>query len=184
MSPNEIEDVIRAHPSKLVTDVCVGGVSGGRLSDEKNPRAWIVLSEEGKRLGEAETIRLLDEWTKKNLSSYKWVRAGFEVVQEVGFLQSCCLSAAPLTLWRRYPRTRLGKSCGVSCRTSTRRSLRARQSYSLNGIFEKYLSWDSYCTIPIAFSKGRTFNSAMSAAWRAQVSQSTSLLSSLVGQPW
>lgn len=86
VSPTEIEDVIRAHPSKLVSDVCVGGVSGGRLSDEKNPRAWIVLSAEGGRVGEAETIRLLDEWTKKNLSSYKWVRAGFEVVSEVSSL--------------------------------------------------------------------------------------------------
>jgi acyl-CoA synthetase (AMP-forming)/AMP-acid ligase II len=83
VSPTEIEDVIRSHPAKLVTDVCVGGVSEGRISDEKNPRAWIVLSGEGKRLGDAETIRLLDEWTKNNLSSYKWVRAGFEVVDEV-----------------------------------------------------------------------------------------------------
>lgn len=65
VSPTEIENVIRSHPAKFISDVCIGGVPGRRLSDESVPRAWIVLSETGKHMGQAETIRLLDEWTRK-----------------------------------------------------------------------------------------------------------------------
>lgn len=83
VSPTEVEDTLLAHPDKLIVDVCVAGVSGGRTSDEKNPRAWIVLSEEGKRRGADETIKTLDAWVKKNLSSYKWLRGGYEVVDTV-----------------------------------------------------------------------------------------------------
>lgn len=86
MSPTEIEEVISSHPDKLVVDVTVAGVSGGRTSDEKVPRAWIVLSEAGKRLGEAVTIEALTAWTHENLSKYKWLRGGIEVLEEVGNL--------------------------------------------------------------------------------------------------
>ena len=91
VSPTEIEDCIRAHPDKLVVDVCVAGVSGGRTSDEKNPRAWIVLSDSGRQLGLEKTIGILDQWTRQNLSSYKWLRGGYELVDQVGvILQSFC----------------------------------------------------------------------------------------------
>lgn len=83
VSPTEIEDTIREHPERLITDVCVAGVAGGRTRDEKIPRAWIVLSEEGKRRGEQTTIATLDDWVKKNLSRYKWLRGGFEVVDAI-----------------------------------------------------------------------------------------------------
>ena len=83
VSPTEIEDVIRAQPDNLVFDVCVAGVSGGRTSDEKVPRAWIVLSDAGKRVGAEQTLKVLKAWTEKSLSRYKWLRGGWEVVDEV-----------------------------------------------------------------------------------------------------
>ena len=86
VSPTEIEDVIRTHPDKLITDVSVAGVSGGRTSDEKIPRAWLVLSEAGRRLGAEKTIRVLDTWVKQNLSKYKWVRGGYEITDQASDL--------------------------------------------------------------------------------------------------
>ncbi|KAJ3484237.1 hypothetical protein NLI96_g5759 [Meripilus lineatus] len=83
VSPTEIEEVIRSHPGKLVVDVSVAGVSGGRTQDEKVPRAWIVLSEAGIARGEASVAEELNSWVKKNLSPYKWLRGGLEVVQEI-----------------------------------------------------------------------------------------------------
>ena len=97
VSPSEIEDVLHIHPDKLITDVCVGGVSGGRTSDEKVPRAWVVLSDEGRRRGAEEAMTALDSWTKQNLSSYKWLRGGLEVVDAVGFpyfLIDSCMNPA------------------------------------------------------------------------------------------
>lgn len=83
VSPTEIEEVLRMHPDKLLADICVAGVSGGRTSDEKVPRAWVVLSEEGERRGEKESLAALDVWMKENLSKYKWLRGGVEVVDQV-----------------------------------------------------------------------------------------------------
>ncbi|KAI0078256.1 amp dependent CoA ligase [Panus rudis PR-1116 ss-1] len=83
VSPTEIEDVLLAHPDKLISDVCVAGVSGGRTSDEKVPRAWLVLSNEGKKRGEAVVLKELTEWVDKSLSSYKRLRGGIEVVSEI-----------------------------------------------------------------------------------------------------
>ena len=80
-----------AHPKKLVQDVTVAGVSGGRTLDEKIPRAWVVLSREGKKLGAAATIKELEAWHQENLSKYKWLRGGIEVVKEVPLsLPSIC----------------------------------------------------------------------------------------------
>lgn len=86
MSPTEIEDVLRAHPDKLIVDVSVAGVSGGRTSDEKNPRAWLVLSDTGKDLGAEKTVKALDAWIQQNLSKYKWLRGGYEVIDQVSNL--------------------------------------------------------------------------------------------------
>ena len=83
VSPTEIEQVLLAEPRKLITDATVAGVSGGRISDEKIPRAWVVLSSAGRKLGEEATIRELKAWHKDNLSKYKWLRGGIEVVKEV-----------------------------------------------------------------------------------------------------
>ncbi|KAJ7506821.1 hypothetical protein B0H11DRAFT_244508 [Mycena galericulata] len=83
VSPKEIEDVLFAHPDKLISDVTVAGVSGGRTEDEKVPRAWIVLSSAGKKRGAAATIKALEVWHQESLSKYKWLRGGIEVVKEI-----------------------------------------------------------------------------------------------------
>lgn len=72
-----------AHPQKLITDVTVAGVSGGRTLDERVPHAWIVLSHNGRKLGRENVIMALDKWHKENLSRYKWLRGGIEIVAEV-----------------------------------------------------------------------------------------------------
>ena len=126
VSPTEVEDTLLAHPDKLITDVCVAGVSGGRTSDEKNPRAWLVLSDEGKRRGADETIKVLDAWVKKNLSSYKWLRGGYEIVDSVRVFPYS--SKDRLLIDRlRYRRTPLVKSCVVCCRIGTKRSLQLQK---------------------------------------------------------
>jgi len=50
VSPRELEDVLMANPAGLLIDAVVAGVSGGRTSDEKIPRAWVVLSAAAKRM--------------------------------------------------------------------------------------------------------------------------------------
>ena len=72
-----------AQPGGLIEDVTVAGVSGGRTSDERVPRAWIVLSKAGKKKGVAATVKALEEWSQRNLTKLKWLRGGFEVITEV-----------------------------------------------------------------------------------------------------
>ena len=72
-----------AQPDGLITDAAVAGVSGGRTSDEKIPRAWVVLSQAGEKRGSAEIIKVLKEWTQRNLTKQKWLRGGIEIVVEV-----------------------------------------------------------------------------------------------------
>lgn len=83
VSPVEIENILLAHPEKLISDVTVAGVSGGRTADEKVPRAWIVLSETGGQVGEAAVFNALNEWSRSNLSKYKWLRGGIEIIDRV-----------------------------------------------------------------------------------------------------
>lgn len=83
VSPTEIENTIREHPSQLVTDVAVAGVEGERLPDELVPRAWVVLSSTGKQRGIKTVLTALDEWTRSRLSKHKWLRGGLQVVDEV-----------------------------------------------------------------------------------------------------
>lgn len=54
-----------------------------RLSDEPVPRAWVVLTEEGRKIGAEEVVRKLDAWHKEALSKYKWLRGGFGIVDQV-----------------------------------------------------------------------------------------------------
>ena len=72
-----------AQPDGLIKDAAVAGVSGGRTSDERIPRAWVVLSQAGEKRGAAATIKALEEWTRQNLTKQKWLRGGFEIVVEV-----------------------------------------------------------------------------------------------------
>ncbi|KAG1732415.1 uncharacterized protein EDB91DRAFT_1302477 [Suillus paluster] len=83
VSPAEIENAIRAQPDKLITDVTVAGVSGGRTSDERIPRAWIVLSPAGVALGKKEVIARLHTWVQGRLSRYKWLRGGIKIVETI-----------------------------------------------------------------------------------------------------
>jgi acyl-coenzyme A synthetase/AMP-(fatty) acid ligase len=83
VSPTEIENTIREHPSQFVLDVAVAGVKGERLSDELVPRAWVVLSDAGKEQGAEAVLTVLDKWTRSRLSKHKWIRGGFQVVDEV-----------------------------------------------------------------------------------------------------
>lgn len=81
----EIENTLLVHPDKLIIDASVAGVSGGRTIDERIPRAWVVLSAEGRKLGTAATIAKLDAWVRESLSKYKWLRGGIEVVDMVRY---------------------------------------------------------------------------------------------------
>ena len=83
VSPTEIEKALLADPGKLIAEVCVAGVAGDRAALAKVPRAWIVLSEEGKRRGSEETIWILDAWVQRVLGCHKWLRGGYEVVDSV-----------------------------------------------------------------------------------------------------
>ena len=111
MSPVEIENTLLAHPDKLIVDASVAGISGGRISDEKIPRAWVVLSEVGKQKGETAVVEELDAWTKKNLSKYKRLRGGIEVVNEVRWRGSPIASSnvQPAVLFVQIPKSPTGK---------------------------------------------------------------------------
>jgi hypothetical protein len=83
VSPVEIENTLLAQPDKMIIDASVAGVSGGRTSDERIPRAWIVLSPAGVALGEQEVTARLDAWVQERLSRYKWLRGGIACVESV-----------------------------------------------------------------------------------------------------
>ncbi|KAI9451390.1 acetyl-CoA synthetase-like protein [Russula earlei] len=83
VSPTEIEDALREHPSQFITDVAVAGVKGERLSEELVPRAWVVLSNMGKEKGAEAVLSALDDWTHVRLSKHKWLRGGLQVVDEI-----------------------------------------------------------------------------------------------------
>jgi acyl-CoA synthetase (AMP-forming)/AMP-acid ligase II len=83
VSPVEIEDTLLAQPDKLIIDVSVAGVSGGRTSDERVPRAWIVLSPAGVTLGEREVMIRLHAWVQEQLSRFKWLRGGIACVEKL-----------------------------------------------------------------------------------------------------
>jgi acyl-CoA synthetase (AMP-forming)/AMP-acid ligase II len=87
VSPAEIENVLLTNPKRIIVDVTVAGVSGGRTSDEKVPRAWVVLSDAGKKIGAEKVIEELEAWHQENLSKYKWLRGGIEVVNQVRLLE-------------------------------------------------------------------------------------------------
>ncbi|OJA19509.1 hypothetical protein AZE42_03213 [Rhizopogon vesiculosus] len=83
VSPVEIEDTLLAHPDKLIIDVTVAGVTGGRTSDERIPRAWVVLSPAGVALGGKDVVARLDVWVQERLSRYKWLRGGMGIVEAI-----------------------------------------------------------------------------------------------------
>lgn len=88
VSPSEIENTLREHPSQLIIDVAVAGVRGERLSSEIVPRAWVVLSNIGKEQGVEAVLATLDEWARSRLSKHKWLRGGLQAVDEVSGLHA------------------------------------------------------------------------------------------------
>jgi acyl-CoA synthetase (AMP-forming)/AMP-acid ligase II len=111
VSPTEIEDTLLAQPDRLIIDVAVAGVSGGRTVDEKIPRAWIVLSEAGMTRGPVAVVQTLETWSRQNLSKYKWLRGGVEIVENV--LCFCTIQSDEVLLTRvlhpQIPRSPTGK---------------------------------------------------------------------------
>jgi acyl-CoA synthetase (AMP-forming)/AMP-acid ligase II len=96
VSPREIEETLLAHPSNLVVDAVVAGVSGGRTVDEKIPRAWVVLGPAAKDLDPQDVVRELEVWCQKSFSKYKWLRGGIQIVDEVRLV--CLIVFLVLTL--------------------------------------------------------------------------------------
>jgi acyl-coenzyme A synthetase/AMP-(fatty) acid ligase len=88
VSPAEIEVALLDHPDHLIIDAAVAGVTlkdmGGH--DTKVPRAWVVLSPRGQKMGKKRVAEELDAWTKKTLSRYKWLKGGIGFVNEVRHL--------------------------------------------------------------------------------------------------
>ena len=84
VSPSWNENILLSEPQGLIVDVCVAGVSSKVNSQEKLPRAWIVLSEKGKKFGVENTIRELRKWHENNLNHYNRLTGGIGVVDEVG----------------------------------------------------------------------------------------------------
>ncbi len=91
VSPSEIEKCLLSQPDKLIADVVVAGVSGGRIPD-KIPHAWVILSTAGKKLGKDRVLKILDAWHRDNLSKFKYLRGGMEVVDMVSIALATFLS--------------------------------------------------------------------------------------------
>ena len=90
VSPFQIEDALLSDPQGLVADAVVAGVMPTpRSKDERGKvaRAWIVLSDEGKKLGVEAVIKKLEVWYQKTLSDHKWLHGGIEIVDEVCMAQ-------------------------------------------------------------------------------------------------
>jgi len=89
VSPSQVEDVLLSEPQGLIADVIVAGVLPGLRSDSVDdkglliPRAWIVLSDKGKKLGGDVVIKELENWYKERLSNHKWLHGGIEIVDEI-----------------------------------------------------------------------------------------------------
>ena len=88
MFPFQIEDALFSEPQGLIAEAVVAGVMpvpGPRSKEEKGkvPRAWIVLSNEGKKLGVEAVIKELEVWYQKTLSDHNWLLGGIEIVDEV-----------------------------------------------------------------------------------------------------
>ncbi|KAH7402092.1 4-coumarate-CoA ligase-like protein [Phaeosphaeria sp. MPI-PUGE-AT-0046c] len=83
VAATEVEDMLLAHPEKLVRDACVAGVDNGRGDGSLFVRAWVVLTDGGKELGEAAVAEKLDRWVKERLSRHKWLTGGIEAVDSI-----------------------------------------------------------------------------------------------------
>lgn len=83
VSPTQLENFCLSEPQKLISDIAVAGVNEQRGVDLQVPRAWIVLSDEGRKLGADATIQILEKWTKQSLDPSKWLSGGIAVVDQL-----------------------------------------------------------------------------------------------------
>ena len=89
ISPFQVEDVLLSEPQGLIADAVVAGVSvlpTLKAEDELKgeiPRGWIVLSDEGKKLGADTVIKELEFWYQPRLGNHKWLHGGVEIVDKV-----------------------------------------------------------------------------------------------------
>ncbi|KAG8825489.1 hypothetical protein FRC19_011343 [Serendipita sp. 401] len=84
VSPMEIENSLFQHP--LVKDAAVAGVlasSTDATLSERVPRAWVVLTDQGKTKRKDQMRKELDTWVQQRLSKYKWLRGGIEFVEQI-----------------------------------------------------------------------------------------------------
>ncbi|KAG8804769.1 hypothetical protein FRC16_000023 [Serendipita sp. 398] len=84
VSPMEIENSLFQHP--LVKDAAVAGVLASSTDvtlSERVPRAWVVLTDQGKTKRKDQMRKELDTWVQQRLSKYKWLRGGIEFVEQV-----------------------------------------------------------------------------------------------------
>jgi acyl-CoA synthetase (AMP-forming)/AMP-acid ligase II len=83
VAATEVEDTLLQCPEGLCRDACVAGVDNGRGDGSLFVRAWVVLTNEGKKRDEQLVANKLDDWVKSRLSRHKWLTGGIEVVDEV-----------------------------------------------------------------------------------------------------
>lgn len=85
--------MLLSEPQGLIAEVIVAGVTPALSSEDDKglmiPRAWIVLSDKGKKLGADVVIKELEAWYQPRLSNHKWLHGGVEIVDEVS--QICLL---------------------------------------------------------------------------------------------
>jgi acyl-CoA synthetase (AMP-forming)/AMP-acid ligase II len=95
VAATEVEDTLLHHPEGLVVDACVAGVDNGRGDGSLFPRAWVVLSSEGKKQDEAVMARKLHEFVAQRLSKHKQLAGGIEVVDQVSLrTHTFCVAGA------------------------------------------------------------------------------------------
>ena len=87
ISPFQVEDVLLSEPKSLIADAVVAGVKPTLKSKDdlkgEVPRGWIVLSDEGKKLGADVVIKDLEVWYQPRLGNHKWLHGGIEIVDKV-----------------------------------------------------------------------------------------------------
>jgi acyl-CoA synthetase (AMP-forming)/AMP-acid ligase II len=105
VSPTELEDLLLHHPKEYISDCAVAGVtpppplnSASRevhlrsreensvAVDEKVPRAWVVLTENGRKVGRGAVKEELEGWVEQRAARHKWLNGGIEFVDEVSLL--------------------------------------------------------------------------------------------------
>lgn len=84
--------MLLGEPQGLIADAVVAGVTipaPPSLKSKENelkgevPRGWIVLSDEGKKLGADTVIKELEVWYQPRLGNHKWLHGGIEIVDKV-----------------------------------------------------------------------------------------------------